>query len=97
MISPNTTGARRRFKLWLLAMTVILAWAGYTLFSQMQRQTETEGRLTVAKDRLEQMQKQGEELQAKVKQLNDPEYISQLATKQQGLVKPGEELITPSE
>lgn len=97
MISPTTTGARRRFKLWLVAMTVILAWAGYTLFSQMERQAETEQRLSVAKERLDGMQKKSEELRAQIKQLNDPEYISQLASKKQGLVKPGEELITPSE
>ncbi|MGN7458008.1 FtsB family cell division protein [Paenibacillus pasadenensis] len=97
MESPKTTGARRRFKLWLVAMTVILAWAGYALFSQTQRQAETAERLSLAKDRLEQLHQQTDELQAKIKQLNDPEYISQLASKQQGWVKPGEELLTAPE
>ena len=76
-------------------MTVIIVWAGCTLFSQMQRQTETRSRLSASESRLQEVQKAKQDLEDKIKQLNDPEYISQLATKQQGLVKPGEQLISP--
>jgi cell division protein DivIC len=96
-VTEKASGSRRRYKLWFLFMTVILAWAGYTLFSQMQAQAATRVRLGASEARLAEVRKTTQELQAKIKQLNDPEYISQLATKQQGLVKPGEQLFTPND
>jgi len=86
-------GTRRRFKLLFTIMVVFLGLAGYKFFGQMQQYDETDKRLAAIKQQLEEATKESEELKAQINRLNDPEYIAQLATKEQGMVKIGEQQI----
>lgn len=91
--AATKAGSKRRIKLWITFITVFVLWTGYTLFGQYQQHQE-------AMVKVEQLQQQVEEaiavkaeLQKQIDRLNDPEYIAQLATKEQGMVKDGEQQI----
>ncbi|AJY74943.1 FtsB family cell division protein [Paenibacillus beijingensis] len=84
------SGAKRRLRIWMAIMALFLAWAGYNLFSQMQRHSAAEAKLAAAQHKIDSVKAESAKLNEQIKKLNDPEYISQLATKNQGLVKPGE-------
>ena len=85
--------AKRRYRLWMMFIVLFMGWAGYTLFGQMQQQKATYQKLTTIESGIEETRAQTEDLTKKVEQLNDPEYIAQLATKQLGMVKEGEKQI----
>lgn len=84
------SGAKRRLRIWMAVVAIFLAWAGFNFFSQMQRQSAAEAKLVEAQRRIESAKQETAKLNDQIRKLNDPEYISQLATKNQGLVKPGE-------
>lgn len=86
-------GTRRRFKLLMTIMIVFLGFAGYKIIGQMYQYEETNKRLADIKLQLEQVTNESNELQAHINRLNDPEYIAQLATKELGMVKIGEQQI----
>ncbi|MCU6710835.1 septum formation initiator family protein [Paenibacillus sp. J5C_2022] len=85
--------AKRRIKIWLLFVILFLGWAGYTLFGQMQQSHVTQSKLATTMKELEAAKVQSEALKIQIEKLNDPEYIAQLATKEQGMVKQGEQQI----
>ncbi|MHA6481536.1 FtsB family cell division protein [Paenibacillus sp. strain BS8-2] len=89
----NTAAAKRRYKMWIVFILLFLGWAGYTLFGQLQQQKATYEKLTSVESQIEEAKATNEELKRQVERLNDPEYISQLATKEQGMVKQGEQQI----
>jgi len=77
----------------MMFIVLFMGWAGYTLFGQMQQQKATFEKLTTIESNIEETRSQAEALKREVERLNDPEYISQLATKEQGMVKEGEQQI----
>ncbi len=85
--------AKRRFKIWMTFIILFMGWAGYTLFGQLQQQNATHQKLSGIQEQLELTRQESEALRLEVDKLNDPEYISQLATKEQGMVKEGEQQI----
>ncbi|MCR2807218.1 FtsB family cell division protein [Paenibacillus soyae] len=89
----SAPASKRRYRLWMMFVVLFMGWAGYTLFGQMQQQKATYQKLTTIEDGIEETRAQTEELTKRVEQLNDPEYISQLATKELGMVKEGEQQI----
>lgn len=84
---------KRRFKIWLMFIVLFMGWAGYTLFGQYQQQIETSNKLSALQKQVEAAIAESEALQKHIERLNDPEYIAQLATKEQGMVKEGEQQI----
>ena len=85
--------ARRRYKIWMTLVVLFMSWAGYTLFGQLQQQNATYQKLHSIESQIEASRLESEALRQQVERLNDPEYISQLATKEQGMVKEGEKQI----
>jgi cell division protein DivIC len=92
--TPVTTGARRRLKFLLFIMVLFLSWALYILIIQYGQISDRSGQLQEANTKLTDAQKNSETLQQQITRLNDPEYIGQIARKEQGLGLPGEIPIT---
>ncbi|WP_028609589.1 FtsB family cell division protein [Paenibacillus harenae] len=91
--SPGNAGTKRRFKLWMMFIVLFMGWAAYTVFGQMQQKEETVLRMSAIQSQIDASTKQTEELKRQIERLNDQEYIEQLATKDQGMVKQGEQQI----
>lgn len=91
--TPGNAGTKRRFKLWMMFIVLFMGWAGYTIFGQMQQKNATGVKLTTLQGQLAASTKETEALKRQIERLNDPEYIEQLAAKEQGMVKKGEQLI----
>jgi cell division protein DivIC len=91
--TSGNTGTKRRFKLWMMFIVLFMGWAGYTIFGQMQQKNATGVKLTTIQGQLEASTKETEALKRHIERLNDPEYIEQLATKEQGMVKKGAQQI----
>jgi cell division protein DivIC len=91
--TPGNAGTKRRFKLWMLFIVLFMGWACYTIFGQMQQKNATGVKLTTIQGQLDASNKETEALKRQIERLNDPEYIEQLATKEQGMVKKGEQQI----
>lgn len=91
--STAISAAKRRFKIWMVFIVFFMGWAGYTLFGQLQQQNATTQKLSTVQEQIELTRLESEALRQQVERLNDPEYISQLATKEQGMVKEGEQQI----
>ncbi|MCQ6563715.1 FtsB family cell division protein [Paenibacillus mendelii] len=94
---PNKTnvyeGTKRRLKIWFVIVALFMGWALYTLYTQVGKQGDAELRLAEVQQKIEEANKQMDELQLQVDRLNDPEYIAQLATKDLNLVREGEKPI----
>lgn len=84
---------KRRLKIWLFLIVLFGGWAVYTVFNQMIQKDNLNEQLLSLEANRDAMQQQLQELENKVMLLNDPEYLSQLATKEQGMVKEGEQQI----
>lgn len=84
------TGARRRLKLLLIVMVMFLSWAAYTLANQYSQLSDRRAELQEADKRLADARTKNESLQMEIDRLNDPEYIGQIARKEQGMGLPGE-------
>lgn len=91
--SMGRSAVKRRYRIWMMFIVLFMGWAGYTLFGQMQQQKATFEKLTTIESGIEETRSETEALKREVERLNDPEYISQLATKEQGMVKEGEQQI----
>ena len=93
--SPSTVhaGTKRRLKIWFIVLALFMGWASYTIFSQMGRQSESALKLAQTQQKIDAATKQMNDLKLQVARLNDQEYIGQLATKEQGMVKKGEKQI----
>lgn len=88
--TPPSVGARRRLKLLLIVVVLFMGWAGYTLLTQQHHTAQRSGQLQEVKAKLLNAQQQNDALQQEIKRLNDPEYIGQIARKEQGMGLPGE-------
>lgn len=96
----NTTahaGSKRRRKLWFVVVASFMAWAVYTLFNQHNSYAETEMRLAEIKRQLAESEAISASLQQQIERLSDPEYIQELARKEQGMIVPGEQPIQVTE
>lgn len=92
-VTVAATGARRRLKLLLIVMVMFLSWAAYTLAVQYSQLSDRRVELREADKRLTDAQAKSEALQQEIDRLNDPEYIGQIARKEQGMGLPGEQPI----
>lgn len=95
MVQSKTVQAatKRRLKIWLFLIVVFLAWAMYTIFNQANQKDELNEKLMSLEADRNALQQELDQLEKDVMLLNDPEYMSQLATKEQGMVKEGEQQI----
>ena len=84
---------KRRLKIWLFLIVLFIGWAVYTVINQMYQKDNLNEQLMSLEANRDAMAQELQELENKVMLLNDPEYMSQLATKEQGLVKEGEQQI----
>ncbi|CAH1224237.1 Cell division protein FtsL [Paenibacillus plantiphilus] len=91
--SAAPAGTKRRLKIWFCVIALFMGWAIYTFFTQMASQGQAEIKLAEVQGKIDAATKQMKDLQLQVERLNDKEYIGQLATKEQGLVKRGEKQI----
>lgn len=89
---PNNSaqGARRRLRLWLLVVAAFLGWAGFTLFGQMEQAGAKQAQINELQKAKAETEKQHEKLKLEMTRLNDPEYIGQLARRDQHMYLPGE-------
>lgn len=86
----SNAGSKRRIKLWMCIVVLFMSWAAYTLIDKLSEQHATSQRLAAIQQQLETAKNETEALKQHIEKLNDPEYISQLATKEQGMVYKGE-------
>nr|WP_281067929.1 septum formation initiator family protein [Cohnella thailandensis] len=70
-----------------------MSWAIYTLFMQYNQAADRNVQLIEAKKQLSDAQAKNVALKQEVARLNDPEYIGQIARKEQGMGLPGEKSI----
>ncbi|WP_424768633.1 FtsB family cell division protein [Paenibacillus sp. sgz302251] len=91
--ATNTAGSRRRFKLLMMIVVLFMGWAAYIIFGQMQEKDATSVRLATVQEQINASTIETEALKREIERLNDQEYIEQLATKEQGMVKKGEQQI----
>lgn len=87
------SGSKRRIKLAMIVVALFMSWMAYIYFGQMKQQTAVELKLSTVQKQLEDSTQESQQLQLQIDRLNDPEYIEQLATKEQGMVNPGEQQI----
>jgi cell division protein DivIC len=90
-------GSKRRLRLWFVIIMLFMAWALYTFLNQMQNQGATEQRLAAIKQKIAEGEKVNGALEQKIERLNDPEYINDVARKEQGMIMPGEKQIQITE
>jgi len=90
-------GAKRRFKFRNLLLVGFAVWAAYTfLFVQspnIQRLEDEQQRLNAE---ISQTEAVNQDLEKKVQQLQDPDYIAEVARKKYMMIKPGETLFMES-
>lgn len=84
------TGARRRLKLLLFVMVIFMSWAAYVLYVQFGQMSDRSRELRETNQKLTDATVQSEALKQEIVRLNDQEYISEIARKEQGLGYPGE-------
>jgi len=91
--APASNGARRRLRLLAIVVVLFMSWAVYTLFLQYHQSSVRAAQLHEAKDKLATAQLKSDSLKKEIQRLNDPEYIGQIARKEQGMGLPGEQSI----
>lgn len=91
--TPAAVGARRRLRLLLFVMVLFLSWAAYVAFNQHGQLSESHAELRETGKKLTDAQKKSDALRQEITRLNDPEYIGQIARKEQGMGLPGEKPI----
>ncbi|MBB3114124.1 cell division protein DivIC [Paenibacillus phyllosphaerae] len=95
--STAQAGTKRRLRIWLLFVVMFMLWASYTLFAQLDSQREAESKLDEVQLKIQVATKQMEDLKLQIDRLNDPEYIQQVARRDQNMIKPGEKSIVVGE
>jgi cell division protein DivIC len=91
--TPATIGARRRFRLLLFIMTIFMSWALYTLVDQYTHMNTAFSQMRETGKKLTDAQTKSDALKQEISRLNDPEYIGQIARRDQGMGMPGEQPI----
>jgi cell division protein DivIC len=88
-------GSKRRLKLWFIIVALFMSWALYTFITQIERQSDAQYKLAEVQGKIDAATKQIQDLNLMVNRLSDNEYLGDLATKEQGMVKRGEKQIIP--
>jgi cell division protein DivIC len=91
--TPAAIGARRRLRLLMFVMILFLSWAAYTMINQHGQMSDRHAELRDAGNKLTDAEKKSDALKQEIVRLNDKEYISQIARKEQGFGLPGEQRI----
>jgi cell division protein DivIC len=91
--TPAAIGARRRLKILLFVMVIFMSWAAYTLFDQYGQINSRSSQMRETDKKLTDAQAKSDALKLEIIRLNDPEYIGQIARKDQGMGLPGEKPI----
>ncbi|MFC4777219.1 septum formation initiator family protein [Paenibacillus sp. GCM10023252] len=86
-------GSKRRIKIWMIGIVLFMSWATYTILNQASQQSATKAKLSSVIESKSEIEGKKSELQQQIDRLSDPEYIAQIATKEQGMVKQGEQQI----
>lgn len=91
--AASRAGTRRRLRLWLAFIAIFMTWALYTIIHQLDNQGETKLRLAAVQQKIADSTKANEDLSRQIDRLKDPEYIQEIARKEQGMILPGEQPI----
>lgn len=91
--TPSAIGARRRLRLLMIVMVMFLSWAAYILANQYGQMNDRRDELQETNRKLTDAQAKSDALKQETTRLNDPEYIGQIARKDQGMGLPGEQPI----
>ncbi|MBW5449028.1 septum formation initiator family protein [Cohnella sp. CFH 77786] len=91
--TPSAIGARRRLKLLMVVMVLFMSWAAYILVGQYGQMSDRRAQLQETGKKLSDALAKSEALKQETIRLNDPEYIGQIARKEQGMGLPGEQPI----
>lgn len=84
---------KRRKRVYLFVVLVFVGWASYTWINQSNDRDALIVKYEATKIEKEKVETKKAELEKQVILLQDPEYISQLATKEQGMVYEGQQQI----
>jgi len=85
--------AKRRKRVYLFVVLVFVCWASYTWINQANDKATLLVKYESVKQEKAVIDAKKAELENQVILLQDPEYISQLATKEQGMVYEGQQQI----
>ncbi|WP_232699030.1 FtsB family cell division protein [Brevibacillus daliensis] len=86
----NNVGRKRRLRFIMFFVCCFLIWTGYTAYLQNSVLEATEKDLKTLKQEALEVNQQKEELENIMKRLEDPEYIAEVARKNNFMSKPGE-------
>lgn len=84
---------KRRKRAYLMIVLAFVCWAAYTAINQSNDKDALLVKYEATQVEKQRIAEQKAELEKKVILLQDPEYISQLATKEQGMVYEGQQQI----
>ncbi|TJY38557.1 septum formation initiator family protein [Cohnella pontilimi] len=91
--TPAAIGARRRLKLLMFVMIIFMSWAAYTLVDQYTHLNTAYSQMRESGKKLTDAEAKSDALKQEISRLNDPEYIGQIARRDQGMGMPGEQPI----
>lgn len=89
-VSGKRSGARRRFRLWLIFVVIFTGWSAYTFFSQASQIGSNSRELSEKMDSKAKSEQALKKLEYEIERLKDPEYITQMAMKKYGLYPEGQ-------
>ena len=95
MATANTSQlqAKRRKRAYLFVVLVFVCWASFTAINQSNDKDALLVKYENTELEKQKIETKKAELEKQVVLLQDPEYISQLATKEQGMVYEGQQQI----
>ncbi|MFW6270181.1 MAG: FtsB family cell division protein [Bacillota bacterium] len=78
-------------------MIIIILFAGWKFYINFCELEQLNREMKQLENNLKEAKQKNEELETKLKRVDDEEYIEQIAREKLGLVKPGETLLIPVE
>lgn len=88
--SNRQQSGKKRLRLWAILMVALFSWAGLTFFSQSGAIANKASQLEASEGVKAKSEAKLSEVQAEIKRLQDPEYISEIARKEYNMYKPEE-------
>lgn len=86
----KTSGAHRRIRLLMVAVSCFLMWAGVTLWNQQGSLNAKAAQVISLEEKLQDLQQKSEDYKLEVTRLNDSEYIEQKIRKDYHYTRMGE-------
>lgn len=83
-------GTRKRLRLLFFVMVCFLSWAGLTLYDQLQKSQANAAKLSELQKVYAETKQLNSDLKLELTRLEDPEYIGQIARRDQNMYLPGE-------